>query len=153
MIFCQNEGNKIIIKAVILLELKDETTRKRIKNSGMSQESIRNNSGLDTDKEAEVYKEQNKTPFSARETQGIFSVLRQNNTDPERPRGMALIAYLKKKRPNNPAGYLVGILKENPTFDPQQDGGQYESPRHGDFQRAGDVLKTMAQASGSGQQQ
>lgn len=150
MIFCSFEGKKMIIRADILLELKDEVTRKRMKNSGINPDAIRKSSGPDTDKESEIDKEQNTAAFNHQEIRNIASVLRQYGITFEMPRGKALLGYLKKHRPRNPAGYLAHILKINPGFNPQYEDAPQETPRGGGCRHISEVIKTMRLPDSSG---
>jgi len=143
VIFCSTGGHKMTIRADILLELQDESTRKRRKASGMEAEQGRKNSVPDTDKKPEADKRQKTArTLSLQEQQSITNVLRRKGIAPESPLGEGWIAYLEKHSPRNPAGYLSHILTNNPNFDPRCEQPA-EPQRQEGCLHISDVLRTM----------
>ena len=143
VILCSIDGHKMTIRADILLELQDESTRKRRKASGMEPESGRTYSVPDTDKKPEADKRQNTArSLSSQEQRNITNVLRRKGIAPESPLGESWIAYLEKHQPRNPAGYLTSILTNNPHFDPRGEHPAEPQRQEGCLQ-VSDVLRTM----------
>jgi len=149
VIVCAADGKRMTIHADILLELKDESTRKRRKASGMEPDSGRTFSGPDTDKEPEKEKEQNaSSPFSAQEERSIARILRQRGIDPESPQGEGWFKYLEKQKPRSPMAYLTSVLRDNPYFNPTTTSEQTSahpppSRRDGCLQSSGEILSHM----------
>lgn len=131
VIACSVDGKKMTIRADILLELQDESTRKRRKASGIVPELDRTNSGPDTNKRQEIEKEQT-TPssLSAKMAWEASQFLRREGIMPESPQGRGLLQYLEKQRPRNPLAYLRTILRNNPNFDPAQQADNTYTPSH-----------------------
>lgn len=143
VIACSVDGKKMTLRADILLELQDESTRKRRKASGIAPEIDRTTSGPDTDKRQEKDKEQTtRNSLSAKMTWEASQFLRRAGIMPESPQGKGLLQYLEKQRPRNPLAYLRTILQNNPNFDPAQPADTpHTSPRlEGGLQQSGAIL-------------
>lgn len=142
IIFAENEQNRLSLKAPILVDLLDESTRKARKNSGIVPEPLRNDSGLQTDKEAEIDKDKNKThPPPPNIRLRLLPVLKRHGIEPDSERGRRIIRYTERKRPENPGGYLEKILQTKPYFDPEPDGA-FEPPSNGPI-GIGDAIKRL----------
>ena len=104
-------------EAPILLIYHDEYSRKRKESSGQTPDSIRTNSPTDIQIEPEVKKRQNNTVqgLTAKQKQDVFRVLAKHKIQPGSPRGAYCLAYVAQNG-DNPAGYLTGILSNNPEF-------------------------------------
>lgn len=153
IIFAENEQNRLRLKAPILVDLLDESTRKARKNSGIVPESLRNGSGLQTDKEAEIDKDKNKThPPPSNFRQSLLPVLKRHDIEPDSERGRRIIRYTERKGPGNPGGYLEKILQEKPYFDPSQDGADGPvSGRTGGPVSVKDALRDLGFEDGRGE--
>ena len=140
---CSGEGKKMTIRADILLELQDESTRKRRKASGVAPDLDRTTSGPDTNKRQEKEKEQTtRNNLSAKITWEASQFLRREGIMPDSPQGKGLLQYLEKQRPRNPLAYLRTILRNNPNFDPAQQTDTPHMPPHmeGGLQQSGAIL-------------
>lgn len=119
IIFTKNDEDQLCLEAPILVKLKDESTRKARKNSGIIPEPLRNDSGQHTEQEADIDKDKNKThPPPSNTRYKLLPVLKQHGIAPDSERGRRLIRYTEQKQPENPGGYLQAILREKPYFDP-----------------------------------
>jgi hypothetical protein len=118
IIFAENDQNKLRLAAPIIVEFKDESTRKALKNSGIAPESFRKDSGLQTEQEAEKYKDKQTQPPPPNLRLSLMPVLSRHGIAPDSERGRRLIRHIEGKHPNNPGGYLESILQKKPYFDP-----------------------------------
>ena len=137
------DGKKMTLRADILLELQDESTRKRRKASGIVPDADRTTSGPDTDKrQEEEIKQTTRNSLSAKMIWEASQILRREGILPESPQGKGLLQYLQKQRPRNPLAYLRTILRNNPNFDPaQQADNTRTSPRlEGGLQHVSAIL-------------
>lgn len=142
IIFSNNEQNKLRLYAPILMEFKDESTRKALKNSGTAPEPFRKDSGLQTEQEAYINIDKNKTqPCPPNLRLSLLPVLKRHGIAPHSERGRRLIRYTEQKQPNNPGGYLEKILQEKPYFDPEP-GETYDSTT-GSVISTGDALRQL----------
>lgn len=143
VITCSIDGKKMTIRADILLELQDESTRKRRKASGIVPDFDRTNSGPDTDKEPEKEIEQNTSnSLSGKMTWEASQFMRREGIMPESPQGKGLLQYLEKQRPRNPLAYLRTILRNNPNFDPAREADNTHTPPRleGGLEKSGAIL-------------
>lgn len=141
VIFCREAQQKITLRADILLDLRDETTTKRQRSSGITPDSLRKNSGPDTDRDTEAEKRQNTCSMSIQARRDIAAMLRRKGIAPESPRGESLLSYIEEHHPRNPAGYLAHILSANPSFDPSGQEQQTAPPRRGECLHVAEALQ------------
>lgn len=125
IVLAQNENNKLHLKAPILVDLLDESTRKARKNSGIVPERLWTHSGQQTKQEPYIEKDkETHPPPSIRLC--LLPVLKRHGIAPDTERGRRLVRYVERKHPNNPGGYLEHILQEKPDFDPEALADSYE---------------------------
>lgn len=124
IIFSKFDGNKLTLVAPILVNIRDEWSKRKSKNSGAAQESFPSDSGTKTEQQSEERnKEQNKThPWPANLLQRLVSVLKRHGISPSSEQGRRIIRYVEEKQPDNPGGYLHKILSDKPFFDPWTNG-------------------------------
>lgn len=123
MVFAKLDENKLTLIAPILVNIRDEWSKRKAKDSGAAQESLPSDSGTETEQQSEEEnKEQNKThPPPANLRQSLVPVLERHGISPSSERGRRIIRYVEEKRPDNPGGYLEVILQKKPDFDPTLD--------------------------------
>lgn len=130
IVFSKSDGDKLSLTAPILVELRDESTRKAGRNSGTTPEYSRKDSRLQTEPERD--KEDNKIHSQSPNLQlKLAPVLERHGIQPSSERGRRIIQYVDLKLPNNPGGYLETILQGKPDFDPIRDEHQVRAlPGH-----------------------
>lgn len=149
MIFAKLDENKLTLIAPILVNIRDEWSKRKAKDSGAAQESLPSDSGTETEQQSEEEnKEQNKThppPSSLNLRACLKPVLDRHGIQEYSERGRRLIRYVEEKQPKNPGGYLESTLQKNPMFDPGSDDECSRSPSvYGSGPvPAGDVLQRM----------
>jgi len=137
----------LCINAHILMKLKDEFTRKLLKKSGETPESFRSHSGTQTDIEPDVEKDKKtRNPTELRRL--LLPVLKRYGIQADSERGRNLLRYVEAKQAINPGGYLQGILKKEPNFDPAPSGGRTEYYSQQTIRQqgpcaVGDILRDM----------
>ena len=151
IIFTENNQNKLRLAAPIILEFKDESTRKTRKNFGITPESFRKDSGLQTEQEAERYKDKQTQTPPPNLRLSLVPVLNRHGIAPDSERGRRIIRYTEQKHPQNPGGYLEKILQEKPQFYPES--GDTFDPSVGrttsSFASASDALRRMGFGDGA----
>lgn len=117
--FCiKNEGKMLTVAIPILLKWRDDYTQKKMRKSGQTPDNNPPNSALQQQKETEEEKRQNNraSRFTQEEEIQCKNVLRRQGIEPTSPRGDYCLRQAMVKATENPAGYLVGTFKKNPSF-------------------------------------
>lgn len=121
IIFSKLDENKLTLIASILVNIRDEWSKRKAKDSAAAQESLSSDSGTEAEQQSEERdKEQNKThPRPANMRQSLMPVLERHGISPSSERGRRIMRYAEEKWPDNPGGYLETILQQNPGFYPK----------------------------------
>lgn len=150
MVFAKLDENKLTLIAPILVNIRDEWSKRKAKDSGAAQESLPSDSGTETEQQSEEEnKEQNKThppPLSLNLRTCLKPVLDRHGIQEYSERGRRLIRYVEKMDPKNPGGYLETILQQNSGCYPKMSDtvGRYGfSEDSGEPIAVNDVLSRM----------
>ena len=145
VITTKNDKKRLTINCHILLNLMDESTRKRLKYSGTVPENIQSGSGADNNRGQRIDKEQNRQESTTNlQIPNIDKVLQKHGISIDSARASNLIHYVAKHSANNPAAYLNTVLQKDPQFMSEQHQTSLASPtRQNNCQSAGEIIQRM----------
>jgi len=137
------EEKLLRVKIPILLKWLDDYTQKQMRKSGQTQDEVPTNAVIQQQEEPEKLKRQNNTMKSwpAKMEQDLRRILLKNEISPDSKRGEFCIVQALSKAKNNPAGYLIGTLKNDPDFG--KDAEWSSGERQYGTKSAGEILANL----------
>lgn len=107
IIFSKFDENKLTLIDPILVNIRDEWSNRKAKDSEAAQESLPNDSGTETEQQSEERNKEQKqdTPPPANLRQSLVPVLERHGISPSSERGRRVMRYVEEKRPDNPGGF------------------------------------------------